>query len=151
MRIYLDVSCLNRRFDDQSQNRVFMETEALEAVFEMIQCGEWMLVSSEIAVFEIAGIADATRREQVELLLPGQHAILEITDKVRERADLIVTLGIKPADAMHVASAEAWSADVMLTCDDRLEKKARRSKLLKVRVVNPLTWMKEQTTHDDAG
>lgn len=57
----------------------------------------------------------------------------------------------KPADALHVASAEAWSADVMLTCDDRLEKRVRRSKLLKVRVVNPLTWMKEQATHDDIG
>lgn len=93
MRIYLDVSCLNRRFDDQSQNRVFMETEAIEAIFEMIQRGEWELVSSEIAIIEIAANADVTRREQVELLLPGQHAILEITDKVRERADWISTLG----------------------------------------------------------
>jgi hypothetical protein len=34
MKIYLDACCLNRLFDDQSQARVHLETEAILLIFE---------------------------------------------------------------------------------------------------------------------
>ena len=48
------------------------------------------------------------------------------------------------ADAVHVAAAEAMTADVLLSCDDQMCRAARRNQSrLKVRVINPLTWIQE--------
>jgi len=39
MKIYLDVSCLNRPFDDQAQVRIRIETAAITFVLERIDAG----------------------------------------------------------------------------------------------------------------
>jgi hypothetical protein len=41
MRIYLDVCCFNRPFDDPSQDRVRVEAEAAKAIVLKIGRGEW--------------------------------------------------------------------------------------------------------------
>jgi hypothetical protein len=46
MRIYFDVCCLNRPFDDQRRERVRLETEALLIAFDRCTSGEWEWVSS---------------------------------------------------------------------------------------------------------
>lgn len=45
--------------------------------------------------------------------------------------------GIKPFDALHLASAVAMSADYFCTTDDRLLRKARTANTGSTRVVNP--------------
>jgi hypothetical protein len=45
VKIYLDVSCLNRPFDDQSQVRVRLEAEAITMILEECEQGEWQQVS----------------------------------------------------------------------------------------------------------
>jgi hypothetical protein len=64
-RIYLDLSCLNRPFDDQSQVRIRLEAEAIVLILERLDVGVWRQVSSEIAVIEIDAIADEERRVNV--------------------------------------------------------------------------------------
>jgi hypothetical protein len=45
---------------------------------------------------------------------------------------------------LHVASAEAQAADVLLSSDDRFCKLGRRcNRKLKVNIANPLDWLKE--------
>ena len=36
MKLYLDVSCLNRPFDDQTPTRIRLESEAISVIFERI-------------------------------------------------------------------------------------------------------------------
>jgi hypothetical protein len=61
-----------------------------------------------------------------------------------ERAVALEKVGFKPADALHVAATEELRADVFLSCDDRCCRLARRRRRrLKVRVINPLDWLKE--------
>jgi hypothetical protein len=43
MRIYLDVCCLSRPFDNQSQERVRLESEAVLMILHRIETGEWYL------------------------------------------------------------------------------------------------------------
>ena len=40
--IYLDVCCL-RPFDDQTQERIFLEAEAVRIILASCQSGEWQL------------------------------------------------------------------------------------------------------------
>ena len=115
MRVYLDVSCLNRPFDDQSQARVRLETEAVRQILKQCNRGAWEHVSSEIAVIEISEMPDSDRRAGVQMYLPEERAILKLTQPVAERAVLLEQLGIKRADALHVAAAEILEADVLLS------------------------------------
>ena len=143
MKIYLDVSCLNRLFDDQSQPRIRLESAAVSVILEIIDSGAWEHVTSRMAVLEIAAITDPVRRGRVMLLLP--KAVHEVTPGMLLRAEVLIAAGLGAADAVHVAAAEALEADVVLSCDDRL---IRRSRAMRdrcpVRVENPIHWIQEQ-------
>ena len=45
-RIYLDVCCLNRPFDDQSQPRIALETQAILSIINQCEIGQWKLITS---------------------------------------------------------------------------------------------------------
>ncbi|MFA6225300.1 MAG: hypothetical protein WC620_03735 [Methanoregula sp.] len=68
MRIYLEVGCLCRPFDDQTSNRIRMETEAVIAILKRC-ANDWTLIGSEVIEFEIAGISDEERRRNVGSLM----------------------------------------------------------------------------------
>ena len=150
MTIYLDVSCLNRPFDDQSQDRIRRESEAVLEIFDEIDAGIWMHVSSRMAEIEVEAIDEEVRRRRVLQLLPESK--MELTDAVLARAREFVLQGLAAADAVHIAAAEALAADVLLTCDDRLVRRANRlADELNVRVANPIDWLKEQRDAANAG
>jgi len=143
-RIYLDSCCFSRLFDDQTQARVRAETEAIRLILSAISRGEWELVRSEVVILEAATIPDPERRREVlALVVTGTVRLLVATEHV-ERARELKMLGFANFDALHVASAEAAGAHVLLTTDDRMVRRARRfpDKLF-VRVANPLTWLEE--------
>ncbi|MFQ5429245.1 MAG: PIN domain-containing protein [Phycisphaerae bacterium] len=145
MKIYFDVSCLNRPFDDQRQTRVRLEAEAVTLIFEKIDAGPWRQVSSQIAEIEITAMPDVERRRRVRALLPARKDRIRLTPRMFSRAAQLGRLGFQPADALHIAAAEALKPDVMLTCDDRLYRRAKRFRSkLGVRVDNPLLWLKEE-------
>jgi len=53
MRIYTDVCCLNRPFDDQSQDRIRIESEAILAILNRCLL-DWVLLGSEAIDYEIS-------------------------------------------------------------------------------------------------
>jgi predicted nucleic acid-binding protein len=151
VKIYLNVSCLSRPFDDQEQARIRLEAAAVGMILERIDEGQWAHVSSEMARIEIVANPDPQRRARVQLLLPEGRDIVMLTPAIFTRAAALETLGLKPADAVHVAAAEAVPADVLLSCDDRFCRTARRRQnKLRVRVRNPLDWLQEVEHATDA-
>lgn len=143
MKLYLDVSCLNRPFDDQTQPRIRLESVAVTIILDRIESSEWESVSSRMAEIEVAAIPNETRRKRVLLLLPDNR--MELNSAVFDRARELVDLRVAAADAVHVAAAEQLGADVLLTCDDRLLRRCRRiADRLGVRVENPLQWLEDQ-------
>jgi hypothetical protein len=78
MKVYLDVSCLNRPFDDQSQKRVRLDAEAVIEVLHRCLTGEWEHVSSTVAIVEIDAIANPDQRARVRKLLPSPSAIIKL-------------------------------------------------------------------------
>ena len=151
MRIYLDVSCLNRPYDDQRQVRVRLESEATALILGKCERGEWLQVSSDMARIEIDAMPDEDRRARVLALLPDPKVLLKLTDSLFARAEELQALGFKAADAMHVAAAESLEAEAFLSCDDRLVRLAqRRRDRLRVCVANPLDWLTEMGHDSDA-
>jgi len=144
MRVYLDVSCLNRPFDDQTQPRIRLEAEAVGLILKHVDLGKWRAVSSQMADIEIAAVPQVERRRRIRALLPGPRDRIVLSDAIFARAAVLCRMGFKPADAVHLAAAEAAKADVLLTCDDRFCRAARRNiRRLSVQVANPLDWLKE--------
>jgi predicted nucleic acid-binding protein len=142
MRIYLDACSLNRPFDDQTQNRVHLEAEAVLSILEMAQSGKLEIVGSDIIDDEISRMPDNERLEKVKLLLALASSHAALTSAVERRAIELTGWNIAPLDALHLASAESAHADYFLTTDDALLRKASRHESdLKVKVENPAKWL----------
>ncbi|MFZ3089601.1 MAG: PIN domain-containing protein [Nitrospirota bacterium] len=146
MRIYLDVCCLNRPFDDHTQDRVRLESEAVLTILSHGQAKNWDLLNSEVIDVEVSKIPDDDKRLKVSILSSMLQQNIVINEDIERRAIEIERLGFKPFDALHIACAEAGKTDVLLTTDDNFLSKAIQNKAaLGVRVENPVKWLMEVT------
>ena len=138
MKIYLDNCCFNRPFDDQTRERIHLESEAILMILKRGQIGEYRIVGSDILKLEIERMHDEVKKYRVRELynVVGENVIY--TEAIKKRAqEIMEQSNIRSFDSMHIASAETANADVMLTTDDKLEKMASKLQL-KIRVMNPL-------------
>lgn len=146
MKIYLDVCCLNRPFDDAAQDRVRIESEAVLTILSRCQSAEWILLSSEVVDIEISKIPDDERMWKVSFLSSISQSYIVVDKDVKERAMELSEFNFKSFDALHIACAEKGGADVLLTTDDSLLNKAsQQADALKVRLENPVTWLMEES------
>jgi predicted nucleic acid-binding protein len=144
MKIYLDVCCLNRPFDDQTQDRIHLEAEAILSILNHSQMAGWIVIGSEAIDYEISKMPDDDKRLMVRILSTVHDAYVRVDAGVEKRALELKRLGLKPLDALHVACAEKAKAEILLTTDDDLLSKALKSrKTLKIKVENPLRWVME--------
>jgi len=143
-KIYLDTCCLNRPFDDQTQERVRLESEAVLAILSRIEKDEWDWIGSEVLSDEIEQIPDLQKLSRAKLLSGFIQQKVEIGEVETERAKELHKEGFQVFDALHIACAESAKVDAFLSTDDRLLKLAKRlSNKLRVRVENPLLWVEE--------
>lgn len=144
MRIYLDVCCLCRPFDEHSQNKIRLESEAVLAIIDHGQINSWILLTSEVADIEISRIYDSDKRQRVQLLFSLLYPIVVVDDGIEKLAVELEKMGFKAFDALHIACAERGKADVFLTTDDRLLKRVFQNKgKLKIQFKNPVIWLME--------
>lgn len=149
--IYLDVCCLNRPFDNQAQERVRLESEAVLLILTRCQNREWQMLGSEAIDAEIAQTPNAERTEQLKILASIAVTRALVSEKVEERVLELVQQGFKAFDALHIACAEAGNANILLTTDDRLLRKAASKRsVLQVRLQNPILWLLEVTTNGNS-
>lgn len=144
MIIYLDVCCLNRPFDDQTQDRIHLEAEAILSILNHSRTAGWSLIGSDAIDYEISKMPDNDKRLMVRILSTMHDAHVRINAGVEKRALELKRAGLKPLDALHVACAEKAKAEILLTTDDNLLSKALKNKrTLKLKVENPLRWVME--------
>ena len=144
MKIYLDTCCLNRPFDDQAQERIRLETESVMIILSHLQRKEWAWLGSQALEIEIDRASDADQRSRLQRIAGYVGQVAAIGQKELDRASELEKLGFSGFDAVHLACAESGGADIFLSTDDRLLKRAKRfSKKIRVKVANPLDWLKE--------
>jgi predicted nucleic acid-binding protein len=145
MKVYFDVCCLNRPFDDQKQDRVHLEAEAIISVLNHIDEGEWELVSSDAVIYEINKTVDAERRERLLSINNSAQSYVVVDKTIFERGAVIQEMGFTTYDAMHIACAESVQVDIFLSTDKKLINRALRNKSkLFVAIENPLAWIQEE-------
>ena len=143
MRIYLDVCCLFRPFDeDRTQDRICRESDAISAIVRLCNEEGWKMLASEMIDFEMAGATNIRTAQRIGEFFPFTTERVMLTVDADSRAAFFQQNGVDVMDSYHLALAEAGKADVFLTTDDRLLRKAKRLGL-RCRTENPETWLEE--------
>jgi predicted nucleic acid-binding protein len=151
-KIYLDVCCLNRTLDNLEQSRIRLEAEAVTEIIQNCEDGKWILMNSDVIEFEVSQHPDSSKQEQVNSILSVASIYIQSSENIELRAEELMKLNFKFQDALHLAFAEVGEADIFLTTDDRLLRKAKQYKnTLKIEVENPTIWLMNilQTEEDN--
>jgi predicted nucleic acid-binding protein len=134
--IYIDSSAWNRKSDEQVHSRVREETIAVDRIIQLIMNGELRLVFSQALQEEMTRHPDIAR---------GAASIakeyIKRSPEIDQRATQLQRIGLGNYDALHIACAEAAGADLLITTDDQMIKKAQRAGV-HVRLVNPVEWLR---------
>lgn len=84
MRVYLDACCLSRLTDDQSQDRIREEAEAVEQVLAGVRRGTVELLSSEALDDEVRRNPSIERRVEAQTTLSLAVTNIEIDEADRK-------------------------------------------------------------------
>lgn len=124
--VYLDTSALCRIFDDQSQSRVRLETEAVLVILEYIQAKMLIWIVSPGLIAEVTAISRAAERNALLEAIRIHGLQSEVDSRaVRLRMEQLRSNGVSRLDSFHVAYAELVRAS-FVTCDDRLARALSR-------------------------
>jgi predicted nucleic acid-binding protein len=142
MRLYLDACSWCRPYDDLSQPRIYIESEAVLEILRLCKLHSWTLAGSEAIESELLRIKDAEKLDNVKGLYEDATEYLTLTDEIKQMAQNFQQYRIGEFDSLHLATAEANGYDVLLTTDDDFRRNALKLSL-KVQVNNPAEWLME--------
>ncbi|GBE13218.1 hypothetical protein BMS3Abin13_01514 [bacterium BMS3Abin13] len=101
MRIYLDNCCFNRPYDDQSQLRIQLETEAKLRIQENIRSNLYTLIWSYILDYENNKNLFRERKEQIEQWRKYSKIDIEEDVELLNLASQIRRHGIQKMDSLQ--------------------------------------------------
>jgi len=134
---------IQRPLDSQDDVRVATEAQAVLGVLRLCESGQVTLVGSDALLFELAKNPHPVRRDYAAAVLSKAGAFTATDQHVEARARRFEATGMKPLDALHLASAVEAEADFFCTCDDRLLRRTREAETGRTRVVSPLELVTE--------
>ncbi len=142
MRIYLDMCCYNRPYDDQSQIKVNLEAQAKLHIQKGIIEHKYDLIGSYTLDYEVSRNPFEMRRESIKSFINANmrgYVGVERDGIVAPMAADIMATGVKEKDAFHTASAIYAGCDYLISTDARLLK--YKSNVIKL--VNPIEFIAE--------
>ncbi|MDR1231853.1 MAG: PIN domain-containing protein [Spirochaetaceae bacterium] len=140
--VYMDCCCLHRLADDQTQDKIRIESDAVIGILFKCFYGSWKLIGSDIVEYEIMKTPDLHKRNKAMNLYSVKKEKIDFNDVIEARALKIQKYGLKPFDSLHFASAEYGNVDVLLTVDKDFIKNSRKVSSI-LRVENPVRWYME--------
>ncbi|HOJ10068.1 MAG TPA: PIN domain-containing protein [Clostridiales bacterium] len=143
LKIYFDACCYNRPFDDLTQERIRLETEAILLVMNKISNNGYKLYGSPAIEFELSRMNNDYKKKMVIMLYSSmKKELLKYDEKINIRSKALDAFNIKYFDALHIAFCEFYNIDYMLTTDKVLINAVKRSDIA-IRVVNPIEFVME--------
>jgi hypothetical protein len=139
MRINLDNCCFNRPFDDQSQIRIYLESQAKLFVQDQICIKHIELVWSYILDYE--NNFNPYEERQAVIKNRKNLAITDVSEneKVLRNVSLLTLLGIKSKDALHFACAIEGKCGYFLATDDLILNKLKNYE--QISVIDPVNFV----------
>jgi hypothetical protein len=141
--IYLDYNCFQRGFDDPYQIKIRLEALACEEIFARAEGEEVRLIWSFMHEDENIGCPFTERKLEVfrlsglcQVRIGPDEGIVGLARDYQQKARL------SSKDAIHLACAIYAKAQLFLTCDDELIRRARRLDL-EIEITNPVEYVRE--------
>jgi hypothetical protein len=145
MKIYLDMCSIQRPLDTKTPPRIAVEAEAVLGVLTLCETGQVELMTSETLQFELDRNPHPVRKTYAFDVLAKATVSIQTDPQIEEQARTFRTKGIKPLDALHLASAVVAKADYFCTCDDPFLKRAKALDTRQTKVVSLLELILEVT------
>ena len=139
MRLYLDNCCFNRPFDDQTQLKISLESQAKLAVQSMILSGKHTLVWSYMLEYENSMNPFDIRKDSIIKWKDIASNNVVENENVLMMANKMLDKGLKAKDAIHIACAIDSGCEYFLTTDIGILKKS----IEEINVVNPIDFIIE--------
>lgn len=142
MRIYLDMCCYNRPYDDQSQMKVNLEAQAKLHIQKGIVEHKYDLIGSYTLDYEVSKNPFEMRRASIKAFISANmkgYVGIERDGIIAPMAAEIMATGVKEKDAFHTASAIYAGCDYLISTDTRLLKYKSDA----IKLVNPIEFVAE--------
>ena len=141
MKIYLDNCCFNRPYDDQSNIRIRLETEAKLYIQDLIKKGNLRLVWSYILDFENAQNPFDEKRLRIKKWQDFANEDVEENQEILKNARRLNSIGLRRMDCLHVACAIYAKCDYFITTDKGILKKS--NKIREIIIIDPINFIRE--------
>jgi hypothetical protein len=144
LKVYLDNCTYNRPFDDQSQIRIFLESQAKLHIQRLIINGELCLAYSYMSLYENSENPNPEHRNSIRdfFRYAAEFVGINKADIIEARAQTIKGWNIKSNDAIHLACAIEANCGYFITTDDGILRNCRASD---IRVYSPVDFITEVT------
>ena len=137
-RVYLDNCSLNRPYDDQTQIRISLETEAKLYIQTSIANGKLEMAWSYMLYYENSKNTNIAKRNAILNFAKNAVIVTTANPSIIHRAKEIGATGIKAADALHIACAIDANCDCFITTDDRVLKYRSDS----IQILDPIDFIR---------
>jgi len=105
VKVYLDNCCFNRPFDNQTQIRIRLESEAKLRIQEEIRSGRLQLAWSYILDYENSKNPYQERTERIRSWKKYAESNIQEGPELLEVANLLKGKGFQKIDCLHIACA----------------------------------------------
>jgi len=138
LKVYLDMCCYNRPFDDQAQILIKLEARAILHIQRAILAGSIELVWSFMLSHENRNNPFIDRRQAIAPWGSIAESVTNPTKLVYNNSLFIMDLGIKQKDAIHIACAIDAGVDYFITTDRKLLNKS----IAGIEIINPIDFLR---------
>ena len=136
-RIYLDMCCYNRPYDEQAFLKIKLETQSKLNIQKLVLDGKIDLVWSFILSYENAMNPFVEKRIQIAEWCKMAIDDCDLTDKISEKSEELMKRGLRLKDSLHLACAIFSNADYFITTDKGILNK----KINEIKIINPVDFI----------
>ena len=138
-KIYLDNCSYNRPFDNQTQMRIRLETEAKLYIQENVREGKYFLCWSFMLDYENGKNPYEEKRSAISPWKEIATDFCPPSKTILARGKEIMKHGIKNEDALHIACAIERHCGYFITTDTKLINKS----IEQIEIINPIDFIRE--------
>ncbi len=144
LKLYLDNCCYNRPFDDLTNSKNYIESQAIIVILDLYKKKTVDIYKSKILDYEISQMKDITKKNKIlDVYSSLKSNYIDTTNEIIDRAEELKKYNIKDKDALHIAYAEYGNLDYFITVDKILINSISKVKDLKIKVINPIEFIME--------
>jgi len=139
MRVYLDNCCFNRPYDDQSQFKIRIESEAKLEIQEKVKNGLIELVWSFLLDYENSQNIDGQKQNEIYNFEKYSKIYFIGTNETEKISNKFYAMGIGKKDSIHLACAIETKSDYFITTDKGILNK--KNLISEISILNPVDFI----------